>query len=222
MSLYSKKVQKSTGSIILNALAGESEYEIKLALANKLIIREKRNSQETNESLACLYLIKSASLVYKEEREYEKAIETLEYVKKYGGKTYLDDYYYMRANFAYVSDDIQNAIKYVNQAMLYKTDSRTLLLRGYILKNIDKLDEALECFNKALEYGDCNKSSAYFNMADILLYQEKYKDALDNINQALLIEQNRIFYYIKAGCLEKLGHRKEAQKYYDKYDTTDE
>ena len=215
VSGYLKWKNNSSGSIILNQLMTDSaDFEVQLALVNKLIIREKRTKSGQNTRLAGLYILKANAHMYKEETEYEKAIEVLEKFRQYGDEEDKIDYYWYKANYAYCAKDYNNAITYANEALLHKPNGRCYQIKGFSYFAIDKYKEAEDSIIKSLDFDNCNKALSYFYLASTQFMMDNYKDALVNINKALLIEKDSITLYTKARCLERLGQIDEAKKYY--------
>lgn len=215
-SIQSQK-NKYSGSLILDSLIGNEDYQFQLLLANKLILREKRDKHKNNDKLASLYIQKSNALMYKENPEYDKAMKVLEQYKKCKKSNDLCTYYYFRANYAYIARDIDNAFIWVNEALLHRIDANTLMLKGFICNELENYEESISSFLKALEYEDCEKESIYQYLCDGYYILGNFQKALHYINLALMINKNARSYYAKADCLEALGRIKESQECFDKY-----
>lgn len=213
-SIYSYRFQGNSGSLLINGLYDDGEYDICLALLNKIILTVKKKNKLM---LSVLYPYKASCQMYKTNPEYEKAMESLEKYKQFCKKKDMKDYYYLKANFAYMADDYSNALKYSNEALLHKIEARTLLIKGYTCFKLDMYEEAEKTYLKALTYKNCDKFEAYENLSGVLYLREKYEDALKYINKALIINQTSTLYYGKSLILEKLGRIPESEKYYAKY-----
>ncbi|MCR4880553.1 MAG: tetratricopeptide repeat protein [bacterium] len=210
-------VHKSPRSTLAWHLFTDGHYEQLLALLNKILIRENKG-KNNNRQLAMTYLLKAQSLIRKGDIDYEKAIDALEQYKKYCGKKKLKVYYLLKANFANCAGDYKNALIYANEALLYKVSGGNLYEKGVASYKLGNYVEAQNNFQRALKYNDCDKAGTYDYLALTLYMQNKYEEAVDVINKALLITGDRRFYYSKAMCLEALGKDELAKKYYKKYE----
>ena len=211
---YSRRIANGKSSLMLEALIEAEDYENSLVLVNKLIIRERRINSVR---LAYLYWIKATSLMYKEKSEYDKAMETLEKVKVSDNKEDIIHYYYYRANFAFIAEDYQKALAYVNEALLHKIDARTLELKGLICHAIEMYEDSKKAFLKELDFKVENKGFVYSYLCEDYYALGEHKEALKCINQALLFEQSAKNYYAKANILEAMGNIKESKECFDKY-----
>lgn len=214
---YSKRIANGKSSLMLEALIEAEEYENRIALINKLIIRERRTKTDKNTRLAYLYQKKATALMYQDSSNYNKALEILEKMKEYGNKEDIILYYYLRANYAYIAHDYNNALIYVNEALLNKIHGENLLLKGLICHALAQYKESKEVLIKALEYENCDKGTAYHYLCEDYYALGEHQEALHYINQALIINQDAKSYYAKANILEALGRIKESQEYFDKY-----
>ena len=216
-SIQSKK-NKCTGSLVLDSLVGLEDYEHQLLLSNKMIIRERKDNQKDNEVLAGLYILKANAYMFKENQEYKKAMDTLEKYKEYKNNNDLDNYYYLKADYAYIAHDYNNALVYANEALLHYKDANILMLKGFICKELEKYIDSIDALQSALDFKDCEYKGIIYNYLSEGYYAlGEHNEALKCINQALLFEQSAKNYYAKANVLEALGRIKESKECFEKY-----
>ncbi len=81
---------------------------------------------------------------------------------------------------------------------------------GAHLYDQNRDEEALECFNKAIEI-DSNHYEAWFNKGFLLLQLGNYKEAAECFNKAIEIYPNELFaWYYKEAALSYLNKKEEA------------
>lgn len=117
-----------------------------------------------------------------------------------------------------------DALKEINQILISDGSDVYLNLKGIVLNNLSKYDEAIECFDKALKLNQSdeyqlNKANSYYNWAKITFFPEgDYDKALYLIKKGLETipksEDSSEFYFLKAEILEGQNELVEAQKAY--------
>ncbi|MFH0948067.1 MAG: tetratricopeptide repeat protein [Elusimicrobiota bacterium] len=125
------------------------------------------------------------------------------------------DYYFNRGVNA---KDPQSKIKYFSKAIEkwnYRTSnknkSNVYINRGVAYAIIEDYDGAISDFTKALTFDE--DPSAYYNRALLFTKQKKYKNALDDVNNALRLNpllENA--YTIRGELYQKMGKVKRAKK----------
>ena len=221
-SIQSKK-SKCTGSLILDSLVSLEDYEHQLLLSNKMIIRERKDNKKNNDVLAGLYILKANAYMLKENQEYKKAMDTLEKFKECKNKNDLYSYYYLRADYAYITHDYNNALVYVNEALLHYKDANILMLKGFICNELEKYKDSIDSLQNSLDFKDCEyKGIIYTYLSEGYYALGEHNEALKYINQALLFEQSAKNYYAKANVLEALGRINESKECFEKYNELSE
>ena len=218
MNIYFKQFKHIPNNCFLNAFSATNDYENQLILVNRLILREKRNSNKKNEYLAYLYFEKAYALMFKENSEYDKALEALEQYKKYTKD--ISSYYGIKAIYAFCEKDYRNSYIYANESLLLKkTNIEVLKYKGYACRALGKFEEAKDILTNVVKLSGNKDHNVFYFLAMSLYGLKEYKESLKNINQALLLTQKYPDYYLmKARCLEALEKFEEAKKYYNIYE----
>ena len=93
-------------------------------------------------------------------------------------------------------------------------DIEILIRKGKSCETLGKTEQAIECFNQVLSIQSSNVD-ALRGMAIIFINQEKYEEAMVNIDQILLADPNDFeIMYFKGIVLEQLGRNAQAVNYY--------
>ena len=133
-------------------------------------------------------LIKANSLIDNEKPNYNKALKLYSKALKIDAK-----YYQAMYNRARIYDDIgqhQLAIDDLTQCIKLipakenKKIAQAYTNRGVAYRNLDRLDEALLDYNKAIE-SDNSVPQAYYNRAWIYKLKNNMKSACEDLNKSL-------------------------------------
>ena len=118
----------------------------------------------------------------------------------------------------------KEALSLINEALKNEDNYANWNLKALILDNLEKYDESIECYDKALLLNPSdeikiNKANTIYKYAKILFFpKSEYEQALNLINQAIdLIEEIddvSEFYFLKAEILEATGKLVDAKKSY--------
>lgn len=129
-------------------------------------------------------------------------------------------------NIDYLIDEgnYEDALNAVNSLIEKEYTYENLNLKGIILNKLERFDEAIECFDNALNLKQSdeislNRASAYYDWAKVTFFPTGNHDlALDLINNGLEAlpesEDPSEYYFLKAEILEGLNELVEAQKAY--------
>jgi tetratricopeptide (TPR) repeat protein len=121
--------------------------------------------------------------------------------------------------YAKAATDPTDGVEVCNQAILRETLSRkdraaTYDNRGVMLDQMSKTEKAASDFHAAIAL-DPNLGDPYVNLGSMLIKQNQYPEALDQINKGIELGVSfpQIGYYDRAVVQQLMGHYKEA--YYD-------
>ncbi|PKM51270.1 MAG: hypothetical protein CVV02_07895 [Firmicutes bacterium HGW-Firmicutes-7] len=108
-----------------------------------------------------------------------------------------------------------DALEWYDKAInLGNDDPGVYNAKGMVLIDLERCDDALNCFNSALE-ADPNFAYAFSNRASVYFIQGKLDIAMADISTALRIESNvPQFYIIQGQILSALDNSEEAIKVY--------
>jgi len=109
----------------------------------------------------------------------------------------------------------EEALIYLDKILIINTNDIEILIRkGKSCETLGKTEQAIECFNQVLSIQSSNVD-ALRGMAIIFINQEKYEEAMVNIDQILLADPNDFeIMYFKGIVLEQLGRNAQAVNYY--------
>jgi tetratricopeptide (TPR) repeat protein len=109
----------------------------------------------------------------------------------------------------------EEALIYLDKILIINTNDIEILIRkGKSCEILGKTEQAIECFNQILSIQPSNVD-ALRGMAIIFINQEKYEDAMVNLDQILLTDPNDFeTIYFKGIVLEQLGQLAQAVNYY--------
>jgi tetratricopeptide (TPR) repeat protein len=109
----------------------------------------------------------------------------------------------------------RTALKYIDEAS-GKIDSAELwLTKGYVYACLNSYEDALKCYDKALEM-DSSIAEAWNNKGVALLQTGRYEEALEHLTKASELNPlSTVIMINKAEVLRKLGRLEEAIKCYD-------
>ena len=79
-------------------------------------------------------------------------------------------------------------------------DADTWIERGDNASKLEKWDESLECYRRAIEINP-RHAFAYFKRGNVYLSIEKYNEALGDLNNAIVLNSNFSFAYFKRGLI---------------------
>jgi len=90
-----------------------------------------------------------------------------------------------------MSNRLENAIEYFDKSISRKVTDYALASKWDVLSMLWKNQDAIECYNKALELNNKNILT-YNSIADTLMNMERLEEALNYINISLDIEPNNL------------------------------
>lgn len=133
--------------------------------------------------------------------------------------------FYYLALIYFKSGNLKEALRFAEKAKRTGNEPRFSTLYGYILyslgyeqQDVELLERALKEMQKALQ---TNKQLEYdpeflYYLANTLYELERYKEALDAINKAIIIKEDESMRKLKGDILFKLGKYEDAIKEYEK------
>ena len=89
--------------------------------------------------------------------------------------------------------------------------SKTLFNKGVAFINLNKYEEAIQCFDKVIELKH-DDSAVYFNKGRALLNLNSFKEAISAFDKAIEINKKTSAYYYKGLALINLS--KNTSKYW--------
>ena len=109
----------------------------------------------------------------------------------------------------------EEALIYLDKILIINTNDIEILIRkGKSCETLGKTEQAIECFNQVLSIQSSNVD-ALRGMAIIFINQEKYEDAIVNLDQILQTDPNVFeIMYFKGIVLEQLEQHAQAVNYY--------
>lgn len=120
-----------------------------------------------------------------------------------------------RANVLKALNRVEDALASFDKALKITRDPATYYLRGTLLAETQRFEEAAEAFTKAISLKP-DFSEAYSNLANCMVALERPGEALKSFDRALAIKPDADDYYNRGIALEKLGRFEEAINSYDK------
>lgn len=124
-------------------------------------------------------------------------------------------YYEIGACYA-LSKKYETAIDYFDAALSRDPDAPAILIKkGYALYFLGKIEDAIQCFdrayNKAVKEKDDFRSAEILNAKGLVLHKsDKYAEAIECYNAALMINIQIAGLVNKSDALVKLGRYEEA------------
>jgi tetratricopeptide (TPR) repeat protein len=97
-----------------------------------------------------------------------------------------------------------------------KNESSYYIKRGNVLSGLNRLEEALDSYGKAIET-DINIATAYYHRGCVLVKLNRLDEALESYDKAIKIDPNHAnSYYNREFLLKKFNRLDEALESYDK------
>jgi len=88
--------------------------------------------------------------------------------------------------------------------------------KGLVLADLGRFEEAHECFSKAIEFNeDQEKVDAYYEQALVYIEEERFNEALENIDLAEGLMESAELTNLRATCYDHLERYEEALKLYE-------
>jgi tetratricopeptide (TPR) repeat protein len=127
----------------------------------------------------------------------------------------IDNYLY-RGNLSYMKGKVPEAVDYYNKIIELEPNYQNVYInKGNALCDLNKFDEALHCYDKAISIDD--SLIALNNKAIVLYNQKQYDQAIDLYNRAIQIDPFYVNAYNNLGNVYKhLNRYDEAITMYDK------
>jgi tetratricopeptide (TPR) repeat protein len=91
--------------------------------------------------------------------------------------------------------EYENDLNNINKAFDIKPCSKFLVLKGIVLKNMNKLTDAIKCYDQAMSYEEY-LAEVFLNKANALRLLKDYKDAEKYCFNALEIDSNHEYVYV--------------------------
>ena len=109
----------------------------------------------------------------------------------------------------------EEALIYLDKILIINPNDIEILIRkGKSCETLGKTEQAIECFNQVLSIKP-SSVDALRGIAIIFINQEKYEEAMVNLDQILLSDPNDFeIMYFKGIVLEQLGRNAQAVNYY--------
>lgn len=149
------------------------------------------------------------------EQNYYGAIELLE--KEIAAKDRKFDYYFIVGYNTYLANTITNRGEALSRFLIAQKyndcDQQNLYMIGFCYKLIHEMDSAEQYFTKSAQYyhGLKEEMNPYSEIAEIYYIKKKYKEALDNIDKALLFEPDDSYLLLlKSFTYGKIGDNKRS------------
>lgn len=141
------------------------------------------------------------------------AIKVLEKVEKIYPES--QDLYYAYAKTYADLEDFNKALLCINKQLIKEKNASNYRNKMIFLYRLERYEESLECGKKALEYEE--QGRIYYLISCCEAYLEKFEDALDSINKAILLGEYDMWTFAqKHKMLQELGREKEAHFAYQK------
>ena len=119
-------------------------------------------------------------------------------------------WYLRRARFEKAKDYLQTAVKVQKKRNPNPYDGEALFYLGVVNKFLNRTQVAYECFWKST-WNKAWADAGYFEAACISMADERWEDALDELERALISNShNHKARAMKAVALRKLGHKDKA------------
>ena len=154
------------------------------------------------------------TIYYKALEAYNKAKELVPDNPKYLNK--IGDIYTILAALSVSNYSYEQAIDiYQEINNRFPNDACAYVGRGNALRNLNRFQEALVAYEKALKL-DQYEAGGYGGKGEVLLALDRPKDALSAFEEALCLDKdNADYYYGKGQTLAKLSRHQEALNAYD-------
>lgn len=125
--------------------------------------------------------------------------------------------FFLKGNLELDKKEYANAIRYYDEALEKKADLADVHNnRGIAYLRLNKLEKALEDFTKAIEI-DPKFEEAYFNRAGVLIDQQAFPLATEDLEHIRKTYQDSTNYYLKWGDLKfGQGYYEQALAEYDR------
>jgi len=149
------------------------------------------------------------------EKDYAKAFELYENAMKNLGDVQVDDAINFNIGFAaFQSDQYDAAIKYLDKAIASNANVASAYeYKGNAYAKMDKYEEAIDSYKKAVDAGADNKGSLYYNAGIVAYKGGMYEQAAELFGNAVAENYNgdNAVYY-KAVSLKKLDKDDEYKQ----------
>ena len=111
--------------------------------------------------------------------------------------------------------DYVSALNLANKLVAIRGKARDWLEKGRCLHNLDRYDEALECYDRAIDL-DANYHPAWALRGNVLNNLERYEEALVSFDKAIELEHNNRFYwFLRGNLLNSIKRYEEALASFD-------
>ena len=111
--------------------------------------------------------------------------------------------------------DYVSALNLANKLVAIRGKARDWLEKGRCLHNLDRYDEALESYDRAIDL-DANYHPAWALRGNVLNNLERYEEALVSFDKAIELEHNNRFYwFLRGNLLNSIKRYEEALASFD-------
>lgn len=204
-----KNVLKKDASYVecYNYLCGAfqiiKDYKSALEYANLAILNNSKDESAYYHKISVLRKLKRPA----------EAIKVLEKLEKIYPESQM--LYYIFAQTYADMEDYNKALLCINKQLIKEKDAPNYRDKMVFLFRLERYEEALVCGKKALEYEE--QGLIYYWIACCEAYLDRFEDALESINNAILLGEYDMWTFAqKSKILEELGREKEANFAYQK------
>ncbi len=112
--------------------------------------------------------------------------------------------------------DFVSALNLANKLVAIRSKARDWLEKALCLHDLERYDEALESFDRAIEL-DANDPWAWALRGYVLNNLKRYEEALESFDKAIELEHNnRYYWYLRGNLLNSIKRYDEALVSFDK------
>lgn len=208
IDIYKDVLQKDDSYVeCYNYLCGAyqiiKDYKSALEYANLAILNNSTDETAYYYKIAILRKLKRPS----------DAVKVLEKLEKIYPESHM--LYYIFAQTYADMEEYSKALLCINKQLIKEKDAPNYRDKMVFLFRLDRYEEALVCGKKALEYEE--QGLIYYWISCCEAYLERFEDALDSINKAILLGEYDMWTFAqKSKILDELGREKEAKFAYQK------
>lgn len=197
----------------IKELIFNKNYEDALDKVNSLLINFKNDH----------VLLTLKGVIYSQLNKFDDAIKYIDLARQYGcnRKEYninIAGILSKKANFFYLNEDYDQALKYFIQSLDYSKDGLYLTYSniGNSLSQLGRFDESVDYYLKSIKDNN-NFAGSYSNLANLYIDKMEYSQAIEYAKKAYEIESDQPHYVrTYASCLFNLDRKEESLEIYKK------
>jgi transcriptional regulator with XRE-family HTH domain/Tfp pilus assembly protein PilF len=186
--------------IALHKISDIRAYDFLITSINYLAAED--NSKYACDAYNCLALVMFKNKDYEQLEHYlnlaDSCIKTITFEninRKLKILYNLSLSYYYQQKYSLAMDTLQEALSHSKKRELYYNFGEFNMLLALIYKNIDKIDDAIECNNKAIKYYKLTENKfmehrCYINLSVLYRVCDDYYNSLNYINDAIIYFQS--------------------------------